>query len=486
MNLSDLTLCEASVLLKSREISSADLAAALLERAGEMAWMNAFNFLDPERVLAEARSHDLARSRNDESPMLHGLPISIKDNIACAGFPMSANTPALSSHVPDHDAGVVRQLKSAGAIIFGTNSMHEIACGVTSNNAFGGPVRNAFHPGRIPGGSSGGTGAAVGGRVVPAGIGTDTGGSVRVPAAFNGIFGFRPSVGRWPTDGLLQLSNTRDTPGPLARCVGDLDLLDRTLTGRGPAAKLEVANLRLGRPGRYFWEHVAPDVRRACEEFLRTLEGAGASIIDVDLHDLAQEVAGFSFRLVFREIRPNLTAFLDRNRLGITTDELLDALASPDVREIGALLRDSSASMTGEEYQQTTEVLIPSLRAKVSEVFAAQALDAIVHPTAPVTAPPIGEDATIQLMGEHVPTFLTITRNLDIGSTIGLPSVSLPVGVDGEGLPIGITIEGAPWRDAHVLSAAMALEQLLPPLPRPRSGMNNDPRPHQTAAGTSR
>ena len=474
MKLYDLTLCQASVLLKSREISSVELTAALLERAQEMAWLNAFNFLDPERVLADARSRDATRPHRGGSPMLHGLPISLKDNIACAGVPMTANTPALSNYVPDAEAALVMLLNDAGAIIFGKNSMHEIACGVTSNNACGGPVRNPFNANRIAGGSSGGTGAAVGARIVPAGIGTDTGGSVRVPAAFNGIFGFRPSVGRWPTSGLLQLSNTRDTPGSLARCVGDLDLLDRAVTGRGPAAKLDVASLRLGRPGRYFWEQLAPDVERACDDFLRALEHAGASIIDLQLDDLAREVADFSFALVFHEMLPNLATFVERSRLGVTTDAFLDALASPDVREIGRILRDRGASMSKEEYQNTVGVRIPALSAKLSGTFAAHDLDAIVYPTAPVTAPPIGDDATIELLSERVPTFVTITRNLDIGSTLGLPSVSLPIGVDAEGLPIGITIEVAPSKDAHVVSIALATEQLLPPLPRAGANKPND------------
>ena len=161
---------------------------------------------------------------------LHGVPIALKDNINTAAFPTTAGTPALRRHRPKANAPVAQALIDAGAIVFGKTGLHELAFGITSNNPGFGAIHNPFDPKHVPGGSSGGSGAVVGARVVPASIGTDTGGSVRVPAAFCGVQGFRPTVRRWPQAGIVPISSTRDTAGPLARNAADLAAIDAAVT----------------------------------------------------------------------------------------------------------------------------------------------------------------------------------------------------------------------------------------------------------------
>ncbi len=278
-----LTLTEASALLRNGKLTSVELVTDLLDRADSHSHLNAFSELDRETILKAAKTSDDALAAGHDLPILHGLPISLKDNIASIGSKMQANTPALSNFRPKADAAVVEKLKAAGAIIFGKNTMHEIAFGGTSNNSFGGPVRNAVNPERIPGGSSGGTASAVGASLVPAGIGSDTGGSVRVPAAFNGVCGYRPSTGRWSGEGVLPLSSTRDTLGPLARSVADIDLIDRAVVGRDAASPKNLSDLRLGKPTAFYWENLAPDVRAASEEALKLLSEAGVTFVDIDL-----------------------------------------------------------------------------------------------------------------------------------------------------------------------------------------------------------
>ena len=207
--------------------------------------LNAFTSLDPEAVLAAARAADRRRRSDGVCGLLHGVPLSFKDNINVQGHATTAGTEALRSYRPDRDAAVTARLRQSGAIVLGKVGMHELAYGATSENPTYGTPRNPFAPDRTAGGSSGGSGAAVGAGLGPVSIGTDTGGSVRVPAAFCGVWGFRPSVGRWPTEGIVPISSSRDTPGPLARSARDLALVDRCVTGTATARRA-LKGLRIG------------------------------------------------------------------------------------------------------------------------------------------------------------------------------------------------------------------------------------------------
>ncbi|WP_236761918.1 amidase family protein [Agrobacterium tumefaciens] len=411
MELWDLTLTEAKALLGSGEITSLELVSALLDRAEALQDLNAFAHLDRDAILGSARDCDAQRKFEAALPLLHGLPISFKDNIACVGMPMRANTPALQAFELMADATVAAKLKSAGAIPFGKNTMHEIAFGGTSNNSLGGPVRNPFDTTRVPAGSSGGTGSAVGGRLVPAGIGSDTGGSVRVPAAFNGIFGYRPSTGRWSGYGVLPLSNTRDTLGPLARSVADLDLIDSVVSERQLATKADLPGLRLGKPSGFYWENLAEDVRIECKNAIARLADAGATIVEIDLVPLTTRAREIAFPIVFFEAVPVLTEFLREWQTGISVQTLLGTVASPDVAAVAKILMDPTQAVPPSDYRRAIEEIVPEIAKGHAALLAEHRLDAIVYPTSPITAPKIGDDDTTELNGERVPTVLTVIRD---------------------------------------------------------------------------
>ena len=209
------------------------LADALLARAAAHASLNAFITLEPDKVRAAAREADRKRAAGTSTGPLHGVPLALKDNLDTAEYATTGGTPGLAGNRPKRNAVIVQALLDAGAIALGKCNLHELAYGITNNNAAFGPARNPYAPDRIPGASSGGTGVAVAARLAPGGIGSDTGGSVRIPAALCGIVGLRPTTGRWSQAGIVPISHTRDTAGPMTRSVADCVLIDGVVTG-GP------------------------------------------------------------------------------------------------------------------------------------------------------------------------------------------------------------------------------------------------------------
>ncbi len=249
-DLLELTATNAVSLLRSGDLSAEKYAQALLDQCRKLRTLNAFIWQNEDQVLAAARAADTQRTTTRRG-QLHGLPILIKDNIETASAPTTAGTPALRDHRPGSDAPVAAKLFSAGAILLGKTNMHELAVGITSNNAAFGAVHNPYDPALIPGGSSGGNGAAIAARMCAAGLGTDTGGSVRIPAALCGIVGLRPTVGRYAGKGIVPMSHTMDTAGPMARSVEDLALLDSVITGSDAVVQpVPLRGVRLGVPRR--------------------------------------------------------------------------------------------------------------------------------------------------------------------------------------------------------------------------------------------
>src|SRR5882672_2123552 len=251
----ELGVTELAQAIRSGDLTSEALVDELLARCAAASSLNAFISLEPDRVRAAARRADEHRRRGGELGALHGVPLAIKDNFDTADYPTTAGTPALAGHRPKRNAQVLQRLLDAGALVLGKANLQELAYGPTSNNAAFGAVRNPYDPTRIPGGSSGGTASAVAARLAPAGLGTDTAGSVRVPAALCGITSFRPSMRRWPQDGIVPISHTRDTAGPMARNVADCVLLDGIVTGgASEVAPANLRGLRLGVPRGFFWD----------------------------------------------------------------------------------------------------------------------------------------------------------------------------------------------------------------------------------------
>lgn len=449
--------------LAARTLSAVALAERCIARTTAAQALNAYVAFDAEAVLAQARAADARLAAGERAPLL-GVPVALKDNIDAVGWPAGNGTTALHGQAPLRDAAIVGRLRAAGAVITGKLGMHELALGITSNNAVTGAVRNPWDRQRIPGGSSGGSGAAVAARLVPAAIGTDTGGSVRVPSALCGVCGLRPSAGRIPGDGIAPISATRDTAGPLARSVADLALIDGVLArDASPLPVVAARGLRLGVPGEYFWDDLDDGVRNRALAALDALRGAGVEFVPVALPGLAQANGETSFPLALFELVRDLRRYLHERERGVTLERLFAAIGSADVRALAVPLLGEGA-VPEAAYEQALHSR-QRLQAIYARAFAGSGVDALVFPTTPCTASRIGEDETVVLNGRAQPTFATFIRNTDPGSNAGIPGLSLPIGLADDGLPVGLALDGPVGGDRRLLAVGAAVEAVLPKMP---------------------
>ena len=464
-NILDLTLADALKQMQAGEFSALEYVQAMLERHRETAHLNAVVCLDEQSVLEAAKQRDRQR-RDNGNPELLGAPLLLKDNINTVKLPTSGCTPALKGHVPPADAPVAGLLLDAGAVIFGKSNMHELAFGVTTNNPTFGPARNPYNPDLIPGGSSGGTAVAIAAGILPAGLGSDTGGSTRLPAAFCGICGFRPTGGRYPTAGIIPISATRDTPGPMARAVEDLQLLDRVMAGDpAPVEAVSLAEVRLGIPRAYYYENLEPGVADVIEATLDLLAASCKALVEVDLDGVADLNGKVSFPVVLYEAKRDMIQYLADFAPGISIDDILAQIASPDVKE--AYNAVVSGAVSEAVYLEAVQTYRPQLQALYADCFRHNALDALVVPATPLTAPSIGHDDTVELNGSQHPTMATIIRSTDPSSNAGIPSLCVSTGLAGNGLPAGICLDGPAGSDRRLLAIGKALQDEIGFLPRP-------------------
>jgi len=331
------TATELVAMMDAGETSSARIVTELLRRAGEAGSLNAFITIDAEGALARAAELDQLRSQGNILGPLHGLPLVAKDNIHVAGLPNTAGTPGLREFTPDVDNAVIAALLDAGAIIIGKTNMHELAFGITSDNAAFGAVANPFDTTTFAGGSSGGTASAIAAGLAPAGLGTDTGGSVRIPAALTGTTGFRPSNGRYPSSGVTPISHTRDTIGLITWNVADLILLDSVIDPHGVAVTSITADeIRLGVPRTYYYANLDEQTARLIENSLTLLADAGVTLIEIDPEGIGPLVAQSGFPIALYEAVHDLSDYLEAFGTGVTLSDLAAAAASPDVHRIFA------------------------------------------------------------------------------------------------------------------------------------------------------
>ncbi|CCQ13452.1 Indoleacetamide hydrolase [Rhodococcus sp. AW25M09] len=452
MPLFDLTVVEARRMLVAGAVTPEQYRVALRERAAQAAAYNT------------TVTFVAAPPSAPSGPLQH-IPIVVKDNIDVAGAATTAGTPGLIANVATGDAGVVRGLVAAGAHVSGKNVMHELALGATTNNPLHGAAHNPWQHGRTAGGSSGGTAAAVALGIAPAGIGTDTGGSVRVPAALCGVFGFRPSIGRYPNDGIVPICLTRDTAGPIARSLEDIVVLDSVLARRvsvQPAPA--IAEIRLGFTPVHFTD-LDSDVAEATDRARRDLEKLGATSVLVDIDDLVAEAFDIAPLLVWGEFRAALSGYLAAGHIS-DVDGVLDAVRSPDVSDAIARGLDSVTSDLHRRALATRD----RLRTELTERCRRAGIHALLFPTTPVVAPLLGQDDTIELAGRRVPTFATIIRHGDLGGVLGLPGISVPIGLGtASGLPVGIELSAPPGRDDTLLAVAGEVSRHIARPHRPSS-----------------
>jgi mandelamide amidase len=465
--LTELGAAEAAAAIRAGDVSAQALVEALLDRCARAAPLNAFISLDPDAVRAAARVADQRRRRGERLGALHGVPLVLKDNFDTADFPTTAGTPALAAHRPRRNGAVVQRLLDAGALILGKANMQELAFGPTSNNAAFGPVHNPYDRSRIPGGSSGGTGAAVAARLAPAGLGTDTGGSVRVPASLSGVVGFRPTTLRWPQEGIVPISHTRDTAAPLARCVADCVLLDGIVAGGAMSlSAISLKGLRLGVPHGYFWENLDAEVETILADTLAQLAAAGVVLVEGDMDDVAALDTAAGFPIALYEFVTDFNRYHAGHATGLDFAGVAAQVKSPAVKKVvdGLLGADAVPEPV---YREALIKHRPALQDAYRRYFRERGVAAMVFPTTPLAAAKIGEDETVVLNGRPAPTLPTYIRNLGPGSAAGLPGLSVPAGMTRAGLPVGIAIDGPEGGDQELLTIGLALESLLPRLPAP-------------------
>ena len=471
-HLTDLTAVRAVRRMQRGELTCEQYARALLERCRAASALNAFITLDPDRVLEDARARDRERRAGAPPGPLFGLPIPVKDSVNTRDYPTTGGTPALKNFHPKEDAPLVAALRAAGAIVLGKTNLHELSYGWTSNNLAFGAVHNPYDLARIPGGSSGGTAAAIAARLAPLGVAEDTEGSIRVPAAFCGIMGFRPTTGRYPTRGCVPISPLFDQAGPHARTIEDLELFDSVFVpGAPPAARGPLHGTRLGVVRDFWYTGLDPEVERLTHLALERLEKAGANLVEAPLPGIQRLVDLTTDQVQNHDARPSLTKYLEDYGAGLTLAELL-AKASPDIKAIfkSDVMPGGPNVVSEAVYAAARDRYLPELRARYRDYFAATGVAAMVFPATRVPAPRIGDEATLDVGGRRVPFDDAVARNIAPGSTAGLPGLVLPAGLTRTGLPVALEFDGPSRSDRSLLALGASLEEALGPVPAPRLG----------------
>ena len=455
-DLLDLSISDLSLRLRDRKVSPVEVTEATLERIAKVdGHLRSFITVTADLAMAAARAAESEIGAGRWHGPLHGVPIGLKDLFATAGVVTTNGSRIFRDAVPVADAVVTAKLKAAGAVIVGKNNMHEFAFGSTTNNAHFGTCRNAWNPDHIPGGSSGGSGAAVAARLCFMSMGSDTGGSIRSPACLNGIVGHKPTYGLVSRRGVFPLSWSLDHAGPLARTVRDAALTLQAIAGhdRSDPSSASVAipdyvaaldrgvrGLRVGVPKEYFFQRASEEVEQIVRTAVRTLEGLGAKIVDVSLPHV------------------DLAATAGMTIIGVEAADAHRRWLRSRADDYGAEIRprlQMGALFSGEEYTRAQRI-----RALMQKEFreAMTGADVLVMPNNAVPAPRIGE-STIRVRGRDVWVMalqpsLTIPANLT-----GAPALTVPCGFGASGLPIGLQIVGRPFEDATVLRVGHAYEQ---------------------------
>ncbi len=441
MEISRLTLSEAAELVRSGAMKPSELASEFLDRVEKYDVVyNSFIRLMRTEAERTAREKDSLSPREGRRFPLHGIPLAIKDIYDVKGTPTTAGTTVFSKRNARDDAVAVETLRRAGTIILGKLNMHEIALGVTSINPHFGTVRNPWNLRCIAGGSSGGSGAAIAASFCLGSLGTDTGGSIRIPASLTGIVGLKPTYGLIQTKGVVPLSWSMDHVGPMAKTVKDTALLLEVLTGKKyPLEGKEPKKIRIGVPKRFFWDWVHKDVKRNLRDSIRRLEKVGYPIDDtIEISHAAQARSVLLF-IILTEASTYYDHVLNderkRRQLG---NDILPRL-------------DQGRMMLATHYVKAHRVRGVYIRDLLRDVFSKY--DALITPTTPVPAPEIKEKE-IQLSGKIIDVTTALTRCTGLFNLTGFPAISIPNGFSTDGLPTGMQIISKPFKERLVLQVA--------------------------------
>ena len=444
--------------IKTGEITSEEVCRDLADAIAASADLNAYATFDRAALMAQAKEADVAKNLGNVRGPLHGVPLILKDNINTAALPTSGGTPTLVGNDPGSNAPIAARLFQAGALLAGKANLHELSSGGTSANHTFGPVRNPYDQTRIPGGSSGGTAAAIAAGLAPAGLGTDTAGSVRVPAALCGIFGFRPTTGRYSGEGIVPLSKTQDTAGPLALTMDDIILLDQVLAADPKSVpERAVSEIRIG-VAEHLVESSSPAVRQVIEESLTRLGNAGVTLVPVDLAPIRELQRPASAGVIDMEFPDIMRAYLKDYAPHLSLEALAQGIASPAVKQF---TQDRLAKpFDADAYALAIGDGLQILQAAWKDLFDAHNLDAISFPTTPEVALPLTEDDNVLKDEESILCWFYFTHTA-MGSIGQRPGISIPVGLSQGGLPVGLELDGLPGNDEDLLAVAKAVADAL-------------------------
>ena len=464
-------------LIRARRISAVETVEACLERIERLdARLGAFRLVLRDDALARARAVDARFERGEDPGPLAGLPVAVKDVLCLRDHPTTCGSRVLEHFVPPYDATAIERLHDAGAVVVGKTNMDEFAMGSSTENSAYEKTRNPWDPARVPGGSSGGSAAAVAAELVPVSLGTDTGGSIRQPAAFCGVAGLKTTYGRVSRYGLVAFASSLDQIGPFARSVADLGLTLRCIAGFDPrdstSAAVEVPafaagsgsslkTLRLGIPREYFPAGLDPEIAAAVRAALQKAEGLGARVEEVSLPHTDYAIPTY-YIIATAEASSNLARY-DGARYGFR---------SPAADDLASMYRRSRSAGFGKEvkrrimlgtyvlssgYYDAYYLKAQKVRTLLRDDFekAFEKVDLIATPTTPSTAFRFG-DKTDDPLQMYLSDIFTATINL-----AGLPALSLPCGLSRQGLPIGLQLIGPAFGEERLLRAGTALEEAL-------------------------
>lgn len=469
---SDLTIAEAVEAFRDGVLTSVELVHACLERSEDGRDLNIYVTLDGVGALQAAQAADAARKAGEPQKPLSGIPIVVKDNIHVAGLQCTAGSPVFEGFVPAEDAPTVRALRDAGAIILGKTNMHELAFGATGyNGAYNTGrevgVRNPYDSTRIAGGSSSGSAAALGARMALAALGTDTGGSMRIPPALNGCASLRPSQGRYSDRGVIPIARSRDTVGPMALCMADVALLDGLITVEFALPSVILSDLRLGVPSE-FWHNLDEDTQELAEAALEKLRLHGVTLVPIDKSGLLELNEPVGFPVVIYEAYDCMVEYLREYGHDMTIEQVAEKLHSPDVRYIYENWVLPRKMPAGDElvnltpiYEAARDSGRQAIRERYQDLFEQHQLDALIFPTTCVVAPLANEEVNLPS------NFERLIQNTEPSASAGLPGIQLPVGLGSRsGLPVGMELDGPSWSDRRLLAIGQLLEGIFGRVPR--------------------
>lgn len=452
---------DAVAAMKRGDVTAEAYAAALLDRASEQSALNAFVTLAPAQVMQAAREADLKRASDEVLGLLHGLPVPVKDSVNTRAFKTTNGTRALRDFQPEADAELVRRLVDEGAIVMGKTNLTELSFGWTSNNETFGAVRNPYDHRRVPGGSSGGSAAAVAARMAPLAVAADTLGSIRVPASFCGLAGLRPTFGRYPNEGAFALTDQKlDQVGALARCVDDLALFDSALTGdHAPINTTTLAGVRIG-VCPFYESGLDTDVAHVYNDALTRLGDAGVIIVRSDLTPMMTRAFEIAATIMLYEAAHGIERLLTGNKISLTFDELFEQVGEG----IKSLIRQVALPPNRPTHETYVDMLRQreGIKSSIPSHFDQHNIVAMAFPATAALPPFIGQEGEVEINGKMASFFEAFGRNTALSAAGGIPGLVLPAGSSSaQTLPVGIEFVALPGQDRALLSLGRAIENAL-------------------------